>query len=54
MVQLEVRHLLGSHFETWYGWTDAWQDKSDNWIDHKKRLRVLNREYRRLQRAART
>lgn len=48
MVQLEVRHLMGSHFETYHGRLKAWKDWDGKWVTHKKRLKVLNRTWAKL------
>ena len=51
-VQLKVKDIMGTHYENWYYLSDSTGEWEDQWgtpIHHKKRLRVLEKERRRLE-----
>lgn len=47
VVELEIRHMWGSHYEVYAGDPlSGWYGRSGQRLTHKKRIRVLNRHWR--------
>lgn len=48
VAQLEVRHLMGSHYETWRGRKGEWENSEDPELKpNRRRRRILNQEWTR-------